>query len=108
MGTKNKKIEKYQNEIRKTREKIADLQQHLKSLLAMLKKEEDLEMVRSFRSRGIDGDSLYDLLNGIQDGSIQFYKNGKPVDTTSKETTKPEIQEEPVKENDHGKAEKND
>lgn len=107
MGTKNKKIEKYQNEIRKTREKIADLQQHLKSLLAMLKKEEDLEMVRSFRSRGIDGDSLYDLLNGIQDGSIQFYKNGKPVNTGSMEPIKPEGQEEPGKENDHGKAEKN-
>jgi len=94
MGTKNKKIEKYQSEIKKTREKIADLQQHLKSLLVMLKREEDLEMVKSLRSRGIDGDSLYDLLNGIQDGTIQFYKDGKPMSAGEKEVNDPAEKEE--------------
>lgn len=94
MGTKNKKIERYQSEIRKTREKINDLQQHLKKLLALLKKEEDMEMVKSLRSRGIDGESLYDLLNGIQDGTIQFYKDGKPIKASKKEHADPEGKEE--------------
>ena len=41
----NKKIKKYMEEIHKTEQKIADLQQYLKGLHAALKQEEDNEMI---------------------------------------------------------------
>ena len=45
----NKKIKKYMEEIHKTEQKIADLQQYLKGLHAALKQEEDNEMIKSIR-----------------------------------------------------------
>lgn len=102
----NKKIERYQIEIRRTREKIADQQRHLKELLAQLKREEDLEMVKSLRSRSMDSDSLYDLLNGIQDGSIRFYRGGRPIDTGAGKQEALSGKETDMEENEHGKVDK--
>ena len=54
-------------EIHKTEQKIADLQQYLKGLHAALKQEEDNEMIKSIRGMKLDSHALHDLLNGIQD-----------------------------------------
>ena len=56
----NKKIKKYLDEIAKTEKKIADMQ------------EEDNEMIRCIRGMKMDNDQLYDLLDGIQKGTVKF------------------------------------
>ena len=68
----NKKIKKYMEEIHKTEQKIADLQQYLKGLHAALKQEEDNEMIKSIRGMKLDSHALHDLLNGIQEGTVKF------------------------------------
>ena len=68
----NKKIQKYMEEIHKTEQKIADLQQYLKGLHAALKQEEDNEMIKSIRGMKLDSHALHDLLNGIQEGTVKF------------------------------------
>lgn len=68
----NKKIKKYMEEIRKTEQKIADLQQYLKGLHVALKQEEDNEMIKSIRGMKLDSHALHDLLNGIQEGTVKF------------------------------------
>lgn len=105
MGTKNKKIEKYRNEIESTRKKIEGLQDHLRSMQAKLKREEELEMIRSLRSTNMQGDPLYDLLNGIRDGSIQFYREGKPIRTGKDKATVNKKTESPEEVKDHEKME---
>lgn len=50
-------------EIHKTEQKIADLQQYLKGLHAALKQEEDNEMIKSIRGMKLDSHALHDLLN---------------------------------------------
>ena len=59
-------------EIHKTEQKIADLQQYLKGLHAALKQEEDNEMIKSIRGMKLDSHALHDLLNGIQEGTVKF------------------------------------
>ena len=59
-------------EIHKTEQKIADLQQYLKGLHAALKQEEDNEMIKSIRGMKLDSHALHDLLNGIQEGTENF------------------------------------
>ena len=66
----NKKIKKYLDEIAKTEKKIADLQQYLRGVQAALKQEEDNEMIKCIRGMKMDNDQLYDLLDGIQSGSL--------------------------------------
>ena len=68
----NKKIKKYLDEIVKTEKKIADLQQYLRGVQAALKQEEDNEMIRCIRGMKMDNDQLYDLLDGIQSGTVKF------------------------------------
>ena len=58
----NKKIKKYMEEIHKTEQKIADLQQYLKGLHAALKQEEDNEMIKSIRGMKLDSHARHDLL----------------------------------------------
>ena len=70
----NRKIEKYLSEISKTEKKIKELQAYLKGLRAALRAEEDREMIRSIRSRKLPGSELYELLDGIQDGSVRFLR----------------------------------
>ncbi len=68
----NKKIKKYLDEIAKTEKKIADLQQYLRGVQAALKQEEDNEMIRCIRGMKMENGQLYDLLDGIQNGTIKF------------------------------------
>lgn len=60
------------DEIHKTEQKIADLQQYLKGLHVALKQEEDNEMIKSIRGMKLDSHALHDLLNGIQEGTVIF------------------------------------
>ena len=68
----NRKIKKYLDEIDKTEKKIEELQQYLKGVRAALREEENSEMIKSIRGMKLQGKELFDLLNGIQDGSISF------------------------------------
>ena len=66
----NKKIKKYLDEIAKTEKKIADLQQYLRGVQAALKQEEDNEMIKCIRGMKMENGQLYDLLDGIQNGTV--------------------------------------
>ena len=71
----NKKIKKYQDEIKKTEKKIAELQQYLKGVQTALKQEEDNEMIRCIRGMKMETGQLYELLDGIQNGTVKFQGN---------------------------------
>ena len=71
----NKRIKRYLDEIEKTEKKISELQQYLKGVQSALKQEENNEMIKSIRSMKLDSHQLFDLLNGIQNGSISFVVN---------------------------------
>lgn len=71
----NKKIKKYQDEIKKTEKKIAELQQYLKGVQTALKQEEDNEMIRCIRGMKMESGQLYELLDGIQNGTVKFQVN---------------------------------
>lgn len=66
----NRKIKKYLDEIEKTEKKIADLEMYLKGVRSALKEEENNEMIKSIRGMKLKGQELFDLLNGIQDGTF--------------------------------------
>ena len=68
----NKRIKKYLEEIEKTEEKIEQLQSYVKGVRVALKQEEDNEMIRCIRGMKMDNDQLYDLLDGIQNGTVKF------------------------------------
>ena len=91
----NKKIKKYLDEIVKTEKKIADLQQYLRGVQAALKQEEDNEMIRCIRGMKMDNDQLYDLLDGIQSGTVKFQ-----VSRESDEEDKEEYQNGEMEENE--------
>lgn len=71
----NKKIKKYQDEIKRTEKKIAELQQYLKGVQVALKQEEDNEMIRCIRGMKMESSELYELLEGIQNGTVKFQVN---------------------------------
>lgn len=68
----NKRIKRYLDEIEKTEKKIAELQRYLKGVQTALKQEENNEMIKSIRGMKLSSKELFELLNGIQDGSISF------------------------------------
>ena len=68
----NRKIKRYLEEIERTEKKIEELQTYLKGVRVALKAEEENEMVKSIRSMKLNSHELFDLLNGIQDGTIVF------------------------------------
>ena len=68
----NKRIKRYLAEIEKTEKKIAELQRYLKGVQTALKQEENNEMSKSIRGMKLSSKELFDLLNGIQDGSVSF------------------------------------
>lgn len=91
----NKRIKRYLAEIQKTEKKIAELQRYLKGVQSALKQEENNEMIKSIRSMKLSSKELFDLLNGIQDGSVSFKVDGdakaKPtVEESSVEMTERE------------------
>ena len=68
----NRKLKRYLEEEERTVAKIAELQEHLKTLRIAKKQEEDSEIIRSIRSMKLDGRTLFNVLNGIQDGGIDI------------------------------------
>ena len=66
----NKKLKRYVEEEERTVAKITELQEHLKTLRIAKKQEEDAEIIRSIRSMKLDGRTLFNVLNGIQDGGV--------------------------------------
>ena len=58
------------NNIQKTEDKIAELQEHLKRQNTLRQQMEDIEIVKSFRSMKLDSRSLLVLLDGIQKGTV--------------------------------------
>ena len=72
MNKLNRRIKRYLEGIEKTERKIAELQQYLKGVQSALKQEENNEMIKSIRGMKLSSKELFDLLNGIQDGSVRF------------------------------------
>ena len=54
----------------RTISRIAELQEYLKTIREQRKQEEDLEIIKSIRSMKLGARDLFDLVNGIQDGSV--------------------------------------
>ena len=65
----NMKLKKLLDDIQKTEDKIAELQEHLKRQNTLRQQMEDIEIVKSFRSMKLDSRSLLVLLDGIQKGT---------------------------------------
>ena len=91
----NKRIKRYLAEIEKTEKKIAELQRYLKGVQTALKQEENNEMIKSIRGMKLSSKELFDLLNGIQDGSVSFkveeaYEEELPEEDISGEITERE------------------
>lgn len=103
----NKKIKRYLDEIERTEKKIEELQAYLKGIKTALKAEEETEMIKSIRSMKLNSHELFDLLNGIQDGSIIFQED---EESGSGEGTGSFIvaDKEEREENDYGEMEKHD
>lgn len=68
--TTSRKLKRLIEEEEKTITRIAELQDYLKSVREQRKQEEDLEIIRSIRSMKLGARELFDLLNGIQDGTV--------------------------------------
>ena len=66
----NMKLKKLLNDIQKTEDKIAELQEHLKRQNTLRQQMEDIEIVKSFRSMKLDSRSLLVLLDRIQKGTV--------------------------------------
>lgn len=58
--------------------RIIQLQEELKIVRESRKKEEELEMVKTLRSLKLGGRDLFNLLEGIQDGSVSLEKRDLP------------------------------
>ena len=103
----NRKIKRYLDEIERTEKKIEELQAYLKGIRVVLKAEEENEMIKSIRSMKLNSHELFDLLNGIQDGSISFQteeESGSDEESGSFDYL--EENTEDGKESDYGEMEK--
>ena len=91
----NKKLKKYLDETDKTNAKIAELQEYLKTLQVAQKKEEDGEIVRSIRSMKLEPKALYEMLEGLQNGTltIQQVQESLKQATSVKENELPQMAE---------------
>lgn len=70
----NKKLKKYLDEGDKIEARIAELQEQLQSVRSAQEMEENNEIVKSIRMMKLNGRELFDLLCGLQDGTM---KNSK-------------------------------
>ena len=57
----NKKLKRYLDETEKTKEKIAQLQEHLRNVQAMQKQDEDMEIIKSIRGMKLPPRELFEL-----------------------------------------------
>ena len=65
----NMKLKKLLDDIQKTEDKIAELQEHLKRQNTLKQQMEDVEIIKSFRRE------LLVLLDGIQKGTVTIQRN---------------------------------
>ena len=65
----NMKLKKILDDIQKTEDKIAELQEHLKRQNTLKQQMEDVEIIKSFRSMKLGSRELLVLLDGIQKGT---------------------------------------
>ena len=72
MITTSKKLKKLILEEERTVEKIAELQAFLKEIREARKREEDAEILKSIRGLKLGARVLFDLLSGIQDGTVSM------------------------------------
>lgn len=69
----------------KALKKISELQEYVKELRDARKKEEDVEILRTLRSLKLGAWDLYNLLTGIQDGTVDMVAR-PPAPESSEET----------------------
>ena len=94
----NRRLKKYMDDIDKVEKKIAEYQEQLQILMAGLKQEQELEMVRTLRSLNLDRRELFSVLNGLQDGTMTISdleklgagSEGDEDDSAVKESLTPE------------------
>ena len=93
----NMKLKKILDDIQKTEDKIAELQEHLKQQNTLKQQMEDMEIIKSFRSMKLDSRELLVLLDGIQKGTvtIQMNKDGGITVEDTKETPQKESDNRP-------------
>ena len=98
----NMKLKNLLNDIQKTEDKIAEIQEHLKRQNTLRQQMEDIEIVKSFRSMKLDSRSLLVLLDGIQKGTvtIQMDEDGgitvEDTKATQKKENNAEVHRPPV------------
>ena len=63
-------------------EKIAELQAFLKEIREARKREEDAEILKSIRGLKLGARDLFDLLSGIQDGTVSMEVRDLLLDNT--------------------------
>lgn len=93
----NKKLKKYLDEIDKTNAKIAELQEYLKTVQVAQKKEEDGEIIRSIRNMKLSPQALYEMLGGLQDGTLtikQVQESIKPSAPTMEKISPQKVENE--------------
>lgn len=93
----NMKLKKILDDIQKTEDKIAELQEHLKRQKTLKQQMEDVEIIKSFRSMKLDSRELLVLLDGIQKGTvtIQMNEDGGITVEDTKETPQKESDNRP-------------
>lgn len=93
----NMKLKKILDDIQKTEDKIAELQEHLKRQNTLKQQMEDMEIIKSFRSMKLDSRELLVLLDGIQKGTvtIQMNEDGGITVEDTKETLQKESDNRP-------------
>lgn len=68
----SKRLKRLIEDEERTMAKLEELQTHLKEVRIARKQEEDLEIVRSIRTMKLGARELFDLLSGIQSGSVSI------------------------------------
>ena len=93
----NMKLKKILDDIQKTEDKIAELQEHLKRQNTLKQQMEDMEIIKSFRSMKLGSRELLVLLDGIQKGTvtIQMNEDGGITVEDTKETPQKESDNRP-------------
>lgn len=78
----SRKLRKLIREEDRTVAKIEELQEHLKEIRAARKQEEDSEILKSIRGLKLEAWDLFNMLTGIQDGTVSMEaRDPLPEDT---------------------------
>ena len=74
----NMRLKKVLDDIKKTEDKILELQEYVKKLKIQKKQMEDAEIIKAIRSMKMDSREMLTFLDGIQNGTVtmQFDEEG--------------------------------